>query len=403
MAEFERDRIRERTVEGLHRRAAEGAYVASKPPYGFKRVGKGKDARLEIDEAQAKAIRHMYFGLVVEKTTMADVVRVLNAAGLLTQQGERWTVQRLSRWIRGSVTTTAAGIWEYGDSRVTIPPILEQHEADAWAAWLADRDERFSVRHGKYLLSGMIMMPCGSTATGRTAKTAARTQSPVYACLNHLARRADDQQQCDCRNVLVETLDEAVWSEIAKALSDPTALAAPSAAGASSVDIGGGNLDARLADTTRLLAGLKARAADEYRALMLDGFDAATAREMVGYLRDNIAQLDAERGRLSLALAQSNRHSPADTARAREKVASAIAELDQEGRRNVLVASGTEVDISGFEECGECDGRGYAGRLNGRPAPCTRCRRMRFLPLVEVRVTLPEALLGVRTDLAESA
>jgi len=202
--------------------------------------------------------------------------------------------------------------------------------------------------------------------------------------------------------VLVEALDDAVWGEIAKALTDPTALAALSADDASGIDIGGGTLEARLAETTAALEGIKARAADEYKALMLDGFDAAMAREMVGYLRDDISHLDAERGRLSLALAQTRRRNPADGDAAREKVAAAITKLDQDGRRNVLVAAGAEVDIIGFEECGECDGRGYAGHSNGRPAPCPSCRRMRVLPVVEVRVTLPEALLGVRVELAEA-
>lgn len=402
LAEFERNRIRERTLEGLHRRAAEGAYVASLPPYGYRRVGIKKDARLEIDALQAKAIRLMYSGLVVDKMTMAEVVCLLNAAGLVTQQGDQWNTNRLSRWMRGSVTTTSAGIWQYGDARVEIPPILEQHEADAWAAWLADRDERFSVRHGRYLLSGMITMPCGSAATGRTAKTAARAQSPIYACLHHLARRADDAEQCDCRNVLIETLDDAVWAEIAKALNDPAALAALTADDATGMDIAGGTLEARLAETATALESLKARAAGEYKALMFDGFDAGVAREMVGYLRHDIAHLDAERGRLSVALAQSKRRTPSDTAAAREKVANAIMKLDQDGRRSVLVAAGSEVDITGFEACGECDGRGYAGRVDGRPAPCPRCRRMRVLPVVEVRVTLPEALLGVRAELAEA-
>lgn len=400
LAEFERNRIRERTLEGLHRRAAEGAYVASLPPYGYRRVGIKKDARLEIDVAQAKAIQLMYSGLVVDKLTMAEVVRLLNVTGLATQQGEQWTIQRLSRWIRGSVTTTAAGIWQYGDTRVEIPPILEQHEADAWAAWLADRDERLSVRHGKYLLSGMITMPCGNRATGRTAKTAARTQSPIYACLNHLAHRADDSQQCDCRNVLVETLDDAVWGEISKALNDPAALAALSADDTSGLDIGAGTLEARLTETTKALESLKARAAEEYRALMLDGFEAGTAREMVAYLREHIAHLAVERGRLTLAMAQTKRRTPADAATAHEKVASAITKLDHNGRRNVLLAAGTQVHLTGFEQCTGCDGRGYAGQLDGRPDPCPRCRRMRVLPVVEVRVTLPEALLGVRAELA---
>jgi hypothetical protein len=227
-------------------------------------------------------------------------------------------------------------------------------------------------------------------------------QSPIYACLNHLTRRANEPEQCNCRNVLVDVLDGAVWAEIANALNDSAALAALSADDASRLDIGGANLEARRVETTTALERLRARTAAEYRALMLDGFDAAVAREMVGYLRDDIERLEAERGRLNLALAQSKRPRPADTDAAREKVANSIRSLDQDARRNVLVAAGTEIHITGFEKCGRCDGRGYAGRIDGRPAPCPTCRRMRVLPVVDVGVTLPEALLGVRAELTEA-
>jgi hypothetical protein len=300
------------------------------------------------------------------------------------------------------VTSTAAGIWQYGDARVEVPAILEHHEADAWAAWLADRDARKPVRKARYLLSGMVLMPCGSTATGRFPKTAARAQSPIYACLNHLGRRNGDPDQCDCRNVLVEALDEAVWGEIAQALHDPTALAAL-AVDTHILDIGGGTLEARLTETITALAGLRSRAAEEYKALRMDGFDPETAREFVVYAREEIARLDAERGRLSLAVAQTRRRSGADTQQAVERIAQAITKLDADGRRSVLVAAGTQVAITGWEECSECGGKGYAGRgSDGTPAPCPMCRRMKSLPMVEVTVTLPEALLGVRADLAEA-
>jgi DNA invertase Pin-like site-specific DNA recombinase len=403
LAEFERVLIQERTTEGLHRRAVEGAYVASVAPYGYRRVGTGRDARLEVDETQAQAIKMIYERLIVGQDSMADLVRTLNEAGLAPQQDGKWNVARLSRWIRGSVASTAAGVWQYGDTRVEVPPILAQHEADAWTAWLADRDAQKSIRHSTYLLSGMVNMPCGGSATGRTAKTKARAQSPIYACLDHLARRADDPEQCDCRNVLVDALDKAVWAKVASALTDPTALAALSSDDTGGIDIGGDTLETRLAEVTARLEETRERAASEYKAAVMDGFDALTAREMVSYLRDDIAVQDAERGRLALALAQTRRarRSKTETDEAAARVAQAITNLDRDGRRAVLLAAGTDVRITGYEECSACSGRGYAGRgSDGAPAPCQVCCRMRVLPIVKVTVTLPEALLVAREELA---
>jgi DNA invertase Pin-like site-specific DNA recombinase len=52
MAEFERDRIRERTEEGRRGKLARNGYMGGGPPIGLKVVGKGREAQLEKDESQ---------------------------------------------------------------------------------------------------------------------------------------------------------------------------------------------------------------------------------------------------------------------------------------------------------------------------------------------------------------
>ena len=57
MAEFERDRIRERTEEGRRGKRARRGYMGGRgAPIGFKVIGKGRDAQLEEDEREQKAI-----------------------------------------------------------------------------------------------------------------------------------------------------------------------------------------------------------------------------------------------------------------------------------------------------------------------------------------------------------
>ena len=56
MAEFERDRIRERTEEGRRGKRARRGFMGGGVPVGFKVVGKGRDAQLEEDEREQKAI-----------------------------------------------------------------------------------------------------------------------------------------------------------------------------------------------------------------------------------------------------------------------------------------------------------------------------------------------------------
>jgi putative DNA-invertase from lambdoid prophage Rac len=52
MAEFERDRIRERTEEGRRGKRARRGFMGGGVPIGFSVVGKGRDAQLEENEAE---------------------------------------------------------------------------------------------------------------------------------------------------------------------------------------------------------------------------------------------------------------------------------------------------------------------------------------------------------------
>lgn len=54
VAEFERERLLERTNDGRRAKAARGGHIGGAAPFGYRVVGKGKDARLvEVPEQQA--------------------------------------------------------------------------------------------------------------------------------------------------------------------------------------------------------------------------------------------------------------------------------------------------------------------------------------------------------------
>ncbi len=59
MAEFERERILERTLEGRNAKRAKGGHVGGSAPFGYRVKGSGKDARLVKDEEQQTALRTM--------------------------------------------------------------------------------------------------------------------------------------------------------------------------------------------------------------------------------------------------------------------------------------------------------------------------------------------------------
>jgi DNA invertase Pin-like site-specific DNA recombinase len=56
MAEFERDRIRERTEEGRRSKRARRGFMGGGVPFGYKVVGKGREAQIEEDEREQAAL-----------------------------------------------------------------------------------------------------------------------------------------------------------------------------------------------------------------------------------------------------------------------------------------------------------------------------------------------------------
>ena len=399
-AEFERERIRERSREGARVRVEDGGFVSSTPPFGYRAHPDPRGKRgvvLNIDPAQAACIREMHRLLVSERMPVSMAARKLNGAGHRSASGAEWTPETLARWARGDSPSTAAGTWRWNDLAVDIPAILTRVQATEWATWKAETTTATQIDHGAYLLGGIVMTPCGRRYHGRTAGN----QAPVYACRHRLTTKAGDPRRCDCVSIRVEALDSAVWSEVAAALTNQTALEALAheAAAVGQPDIGGDTLGGRIADAARAVADLQQRIADEYQAARDDGFDAAMARLMVQPLHRELKATQAEQSRLGKARVALMRVA-GNAALLREtlkRVRGTIEDLDVRGKQDVLSALAVEVRVAGYEPCAACGGSGYQPIPpdSGRrwPPACDHCQRMRVLPVVEVRLTAPEALL----------
>jgi DNA invertase Pin-like site-specific DNA recombinase len=59
VAEFERDRIKERSAEGRTAKRRNGGHIGGSTPFGYRKIGIGRAARLEPDPAQQAALRDM--------------------------------------------------------------------------------------------------------------------------------------------------------------------------------------------------------------------------------------------------------------------------------------------------------------------------------------------------------
>jgi len=401
VAELERETIRARTQEGVARRVAQGGFPSSTPPYGHRAVPDTRAGMrgvvLEIDPVQAACIREMHRLLVVERVPLTVAAAALNDADHRTATGKPWTRATLSTWARGAQPrTSAAGRWRWGATEVTVPAILSPDQVREWAAWQADTSVA-QTSHGDYLLPGHLLTPCGRRYHGRTATG----QSPVYSCRHHLATKAGSPEHCDCTNIAVGAADGAVWGEVVHILTDPIALAALAAEVAGVRAGPGDTAGARAAEAARAVAELQERVAAEYQGALDDGFDAPTARLMVRGVQAELRTTQAEMARLARARAVAQRqHVGGDVlSHTLGRVEGRITELDLAGKRAVLAALSVRAQVTGYESCPVCGGSGYLacppGAARGFPPACGRCRKLRRLPVIQVSITAPEALVAV--------
>ncbi len=401
VAELERETIRTRTREGVARRVAQGGWVSSTPPFGFRAVPDTRAGMrgvvLAIDRVQAACIREMHRLLVAERVPLTQTVAALNDAGHRTATDKPWTRATLSTWARGSrPTTSAAGKWRWGATEVAIPAILTPDQAREWAAWQADTSVA-QTSHGDYLLPGHLLTPCGRRYHGRTATG----QVATYSCRHHLSTRVGTPESCGCTNISVAAADAAVWSEVARLLTDPAALAALAAEVTGIGEGHGDTAGTRAAESSRSVAELQERVAAEYQGARDDGFDAETARAMVWGAQAELQAAQAVVTRLARARAVTQRQQAGSDllSHTLDQVQGQIGKLDMTGRRAVLAALEVSARVTGYESCPVCGGSGYLacppGAARGFPPACGHCHKLRRLPVIEVAITAPEALFAI--------
>jgi site-specific DNA recombinase len=97
-AEIERGMIRDRVREGIERRARNGYWIGPLP-VGLRDDGSGKPVS---DPAWLPLVERMYHLYVRERLDTASIARCLNAEGIRTPRGARWTRAGVVRILRCS-------------------------------------------------------------------------------------------------------------------------------------------------------------------------------------------------------------------------------------------------------------------------------------------------------------
>ena len=129
-AEFERERITERMMEG-HRRIIEaGGWTGGPPPFGYRAVSSGTMKKLALDDGgEAETVRLAVSMVVDQGCSAYEAAKRLNALGKGPRRAARWSHQNLRRVL---LDETIAGRWKWGkqSDRVETVTVLPHHGLD---------------------------------------------------------------------------------------------------------------------------------------------------------------------------------------------------------------------------------------------------------------------------------
>ncbi|MDP8925869.1 MAG: recombinase family protein [Actinomycetota bacterium] len=230
VAELERENIRTRTRDGLHRAFRAGKYMGV-VPYGYVA---NKDARLEIVPEEAEVVRKI-FGHIVEGASLYSVAKDLNE-GHIPPPGKRYGSGK-RRWQNRWAPTTVrniihqraySGIHEVtlgGSERVErpVPAIIDPLLQEQAKAALAEGKRRTYQREGnrKYLLSGLVRCAiCGYGCSGH-ANTAKGKRRSYYTCITNMRAKVPQGGPHGAPYIRAEWLEEEVWSDVRRFLENP--------------------------------------------------------------------------------------------------------------------------------------------------------------------------------------
>lgn len=247
IAEYEREKIRLRTMTGRTQKAREGKLPFGFAPYGYRYVA--ERSQLEIVEQEAVIVRFIFDQYTLGGRGLNAIAWDLTGRGIPTRKNRsvwhRQVVRQIVRnpaymgvyWANrhdmagmGLNRYRAAGEKVHSQERdpgewiaVPVPGLIAE------AQWL--EGQRLMAEHARpwrggacaYLLSGLLRCGlCGQTMTGRRARSWG-TVVRQYTCRKHTA----GARSPGCgRGVGAEQIDHVVWERVMAWLHDPRRVAA---------------------------------------------------------------------------------------------------------------------------------------------------------------------------------
>ena len=243
VAAHERRKFYERSAEGMNRAAREGRYTGGIVPLGYTVSGDRGNRRLVPDDSPmwaglsaADVVRRIYNHLAVDGWSCKRIAKEFNDLGIPTayKRDDRGVRGKRTRetWHSGHVrnlvrNTVYKGLLQYGrrsskpnGREIISAPIAPLVSEETWNAAIATlKRNRIAANNSRhtYLLRSVIRCGiCGLAFCGTWARTA-----PRYRCNGAMVERGPLPGKCIGASIKGDLLEDTVWSDISRFLSEP--------------------------------------------------------------------------------------------------------------------------------------------------------------------------------------
>jgi site-specific DNA recombinase len=220
IAEFEREKIRDRMVRGKTQKARQGGV-----PMGFYAYGYTHDTetgQVKIKESEAEVVRKIFSLFISKDMGINGVARWLNEEGMPTKKGRpQWHRQVVRQILQNPVYI---GEWHYKDLIISVPSIINKEIWDKAQEKLREARRLWAGKpQNQYLLSGIITCSdCGNTMTGVCTKWWGNIVKR-YTCRKNY-QGAKNSGCHPSKSVPTAPIENAVWKQVCSWLQDPDAI-----------------------------------------------------------------------------------------------------------------------------------------------------------------------------------
>ncbi|MDF2571542.1 MAG: Resolvase protein [Sporomusa sp.] len=240
VAEYEKEKIKERTMRGKRGKASKGLVISNAKPFGYS-FDPRKNTYV-INELEAEIIRMIFDFIVKEEMGTARICRELNARGIPSPRKKKtWIVSSVHRILTNTLYKGIIHSMKYRYEKIglnqrkrtlrpeaewisiPVPAIVDEVTWQAAQKQLQKNKDfaKRNLRHD-YLLNGLVTCAkCGRAMV--ISHSGSKQLISYYACLSQKSSSYlySDQKPCTARQVPTRLLDEYVFDYLMELCNNP--------------------------------------------------------------------------------------------------------------------------------------------------------------------------------------